>query len=202
MKIVKTIVAGLLFCGAALFAEQIDTGQWVKIPITFGYVEGDDCFNPKEEIVEISFPVEPTVFFGFYNATDEEGMSYVLTAMEISEEAPSLSQVMDSLIEAVEQSPTAEVIGYVHPADNPHLSRYSILFAERDVMTHLMIVKSAHFIYILQVSVSDEIYKDLNSFEPESPAYDKVLKDTNKASAFFNSFKGDSLPQQQSCCVK
>ncbi len=171
--------------------QKIDTGDWITYPITFGIFNVESPL--KEENVEVSFPSEPKFVeengmqSSYFTATDKDGMIYSIASMQIPEDNFSLRNSVDFLVKSISNSSSKKLVAMGFPSPNPNDSVHFIMWTENDKMTRLTLVKSAHFIYFLETSIQNEIYKDVDSIEMDTEAFDIMMRDSLKTGAFTRS---------------
>lgn len=169
----------------------IDTSAWVTFPFTLEYMEGESL---QEEKATLLFPLEPKfeddkeIKPSRYSVTDHEGMSFTVSFMRIPGGDFTLREFVDFLTENLLQSPSQKLIGVSHdPGAND--SGYLIMWVQNDKMIRLTLVKSAHFIYLLETVVRDERYRNIESQEMDFEGFDEVLRDALKTEAFTRSLR-------------
>lgn len=170
---------------------KIERNDWVKLPITVPYEED------KAEKVEIQFPSTPTFINGLQSpcitATDEEGMKYIFSRMLFPEENFNLHKSVDFVVESIKKSPNKKLAGFGYPQNDLKDSGYMISYVKDDEMRRMVFIKSAHLVYCLEVSSHNEIYRDLESIEMGTEAFEILMNDAYKASAFFHSLEVDGV---------
>lgn len=173
--------------------QKIDTSDWITFPISFGIFNVDVDSSHKEENIKVSFPFKPKFVeenglqSSYFTATDKDGMSYSIASMQIPEDVFSLRNSVDFLAKSISKSPSKKLVATGYPHPNPNDSMRFIFWVENDKMTRLTLIKSANFIYFLETNVHNEIYKDVDSIEIDTPAFDIMIRDSLKTGAFTRS---------------
>lgn len=175
--------------------QKPDTSDWVTFPITFGSFDGETGIVDEEKIT-VSLPKEPEFIqangmqSSYITVTDHEGMSYNIARMEISSDDFNLKQSVNFLAESISKSSSKRLIGWGWPDPNSNDSIYFIMWLEDDKMIMLRLVKSSHFVYFLETSICNEIYRDYNwgSGETDTDALNIMMRDSLKTNSFTRSF--------------
>jgi hypothetical protein len=177
--------------------QQPDVSNWVTFPIKYEYNARGNESSGKENI-QISFPVMPkqgitplaNVGNGLQNtfsATDEEGMIFSISAMQIPEDGFDVRKSFDALVTLLEKNPGSRIAACI-PPQSPDTSTFLITWVKDNKMISLTAIKRTHFVYFLETTVSNEIYRDFESIEQNSAQMDTWMKDSLKSGAFFGSF--------------
>ena len=176
--------------GPLLAEEYLDTSQWVKFSMDLLYDDKLAC-----ESIEIAFPQEPKFDGKTATATDQEKMTFFLTALEMPETGFELKQAVDFLVQHLIQSSSKKYIGTIYPYENLNASWYGVLWLDKDSYIRLFCVKSEHFVYFIGTEVTNEIYLDYDSaIENSGITYETMMKDSIKGMAFLKSFKISEIP--------
>lgn len=171
--------------------QKVDTGDWITYPINFGIFNIESPL--KEENVKVSFPSEPTFVeenglqSSYFTASDKDGMIYSIASMPIPGDDFSLRNSVDFLAKSISKSSSKKLVCMGYPSPNPNDSVHFIMWVENDKMTRLTLVKSTHFIYFLETTIENEIYKDVDPIEMDTEAFDIMIRDSLKTGAFTRS---------------
>lgn len=201
----KSLIFLFILNASLIFAEEIQensqiyiaddgrikTNNWVKLPIIVPYEED------KAEKVEIQFPTTPTfvndVKDPYITATDKEGMKFIFSKMFFPEENFNLRKSVDFVIESIKKSENKILVDFGYPQYDLKDSGYMIDWVKDDELHRMVFIKSAHLVYCLEVISHNKIYRDLESIEMGTEAFEILTNDTYKASAFFHSLEVDGV---------
>jgi hypothetical protein len=167
--------------------QQIDTSDWVAFPMTHGwFIEGQ---SSGEEHIEVSFPTYPQYMEetasqpAYFTADDEEGMTFRIASMPLSEKDFNLRENVDRMANLISQSPNKRLFAITYPTFGD--SGFKMSWIQDDQLTNEIFIKSDHFIYVLETTDKNEIYRDA---ELGSEAFNLILKSLLKTGAFSKSF--------------
>lgn len=175
--------------------QRPDTAHWVIFPITYDYDTRAEKTSGKEN-VQISFPIMPQQnvnplegenLLSTFSAIDKDGMVFKIAAMQIPEEGFDVPQSLDALIDQLQKQPENKITAYA-PSQDPDHSAFTISWVNDNEMIVLKVIKRTHFVYFLETVASNEIYRDIESIEINSPEMDVWMKDSLKSGVFFHSF--------------
>ena len=168
--------------------QQIDTSDWVAFPITNGwFIEGQ---SSGEEHIEVSFPTYPQYMEetdsqpAFFTADDEEGMTFRIASMPLPDKDFNLRESVTRMADLITQSPNKKLFAVAYPESND--SGFSIIWIQDERLTTETFIKSDHFIYVLETTDKNEIYRDAEFLDETQ--FNLFIKHILKTRPFVKSF--------------
>ncbi|MBA2728000.1 MAG: hypothetical protein H0U49_07495 [Parachlamydiaceae bacterium] len=182
--------------------QGTDASEWAVYPITFGHFDGVSEEENAKERIEISFPTPPEYVKAcglqseYFTASDKDGVTFSVAALRLQDENFNLGKSVDFMAESIKRSSDKQFHGVICPKPNLKDSLYAISWIKNDMLSTLILIKSANFVYFLEVSSYKAAFQVLNLMDKdnEDEAYNIALKNQLRISFFANSLKINGVP--------
>ncbi len=165
--------------------QTVHTRNWKEFSYSQTQIGMKETFN-------ILFPPGPSESHPpvYQKKTDNEGMTFQISGIPIPGEDFDLQKYMDFLRKTIDLSSNIQVHLYTLPENNKKDPLFYIIdwFNNNGTFTQLTAIKGGFYIYFLEATVTNELYKDGRWYSEDEKTIKRSFKDTHKASLFRRSF--------------